>query len=406
MIPLPPEVRVVPEGLDATRFVLPKRTFGGARWPLGGVLLGAGLFATLFMVFWMQGPIRSGLEGHGLGRWLGLGFGLLGLPGLLVGIGLLLAGMAVLRGRSHAEILVTKDRIKLCERLGPARWTWQRPSAGVARVVLQKGLGTTSTNGGPAQSFGEGFGSLILEWSGAIKPLLLAFGYRYDLLPPLADELARRLSAVADVRDLALRPAIGVVERQTGGEGEDAPVPRPEGTDIAVEEHPSGIAIAVPASGLWKGSRGLFGFALAWNAFVGFMLVLVLAGTLKGKAGGPGWAMPLFLLPFLGIGVGLMAGAVSMGKRRVMLAVSGERLAYRSIGPFGTKERLVTRAQVRGVTVGPSGMEINDRPVYELQILLTGRPSKIGLLAQRTRAEQEWVAWVLRKALRVGVGRA
>jgi hypothetical protein len=53
---------------------------------------------------------------------------------------------------------------------------------------------------------------------------------------------------------------------------------------------------------------------------------------------------------------------------------------------------------IQDIRVGPSGTEINNRPVMELQILpVAGK--KIGLLWNRPREEQDWVAYLLRNAV-------
>ncbi len=404
MTKLPFDIRVVQEGLDATRFILPIRQLGKARGPLGGAMLGFGLLATVFMVFWMSGPIRSALGETGVGRWLGIGFGLLGLPGLVIGLALVAAGVLVLLSRSHTEILITADDVTAVERLGPARWRWRRPVTGIVRVVVQKGLGTSSTNGGPERPFGENLGSLLIESASGTKPLWVAPGYPHDMLRPLASELAKRFGATADSRELVpLRRGVGVVERSAGEAIPDDETPRPTGTDITVQEHAHGVAIEVPPAGLRKGSHGLFAFSLLWTALVGAMLVMVVVGAVRGRGDTP-MGVFVFIAAFLAIGVAMMVAAINAGRRRVLLAVAGNTLAYRVAGLFRTTERQVGGEQIRGISVGPSGMEVNDRPVYELQILLAGRTAKIGLLSQRSRAEQEWVAAVLRRALNVGRG--
>ena len=87
------DIRMVRDGLNVVRYILPRRNLGKMR-RLGWVPIAFGLFVTVFMFFWMWGPIASGLRSTGVGRWLGIGFGLLGLPGVAVGFGFLGAGLA------------------------------------------------------------------------------------------------------------------------------------------------------------------------------------------------------------------------------------------------------------------------------------------------------------------------
>jgi hypothetical protein len=57
--------------------------------------------------------------------------------------------------------------------------------------------------------------------------------------------------------------------------------------------------------------------------------------------------------------------------------------------------------EIKTVRVGPSGMEVNDVPVPELQI--HGHQDKLfGLLAGRDKQELTWMATVLRQAIKQG----
>ena len=67
-------------------------------------------------------------------------------------------------------------------------------------------------------------------------------------------------------------------------------------------------------------------------------------------------------------------------------------------GPFGTKQRDWAAEQIAKLFAGPSGMEVNEAPVLELQIV--GSDSKkFGLLAGRSDDELKWMAAELRAAL-------
>jgi hypothetical protein len=50
--------------------------------------------------------------------------------------------------------------------------------------------------------------------------------------------------------------------------------------------------------------------------------------------------------------------------------------------------------------LGRSGMEVNDKPVMELQIVCKDG-KKVGFLSQRNEGELLWIAAVLRQALDV-----
>lgn len=180
--------------------------------------------------------------------------------------------------------------------------------------------------------------------------------------------------------------------------------PPPAGSTILCERFADGVTIQVPAAGLWKGSKGLFVFALLWNsvvALVSFCLVGGVLGANRNNQMGDGWwVLPLMGLLFWGVGIGILLAAINMGRRRAALAVTGGSLMVLQTGLLGSKRRLWEPGEVEDVRTGPSGMKINDVPVLELQIFDGG--GKLGLLSGRSDEELEWLAGELRSALQVG----
>ena len=80
--------------------------------------------------------------------------------------------------------------------------------------------------------------------------------------------------------------------------------------------------------------------------------------------------------------------------------VEGRQLRVTTKGLFGTKERRWDRDEIAAIRADRSNMEVNDRPVIELQIQpRTGK--KTGLLAGRNEQELRWLATRLRQALQV-----
>jgi hypothetical protein len=78
-------------------------------------------------------------------------------------------------------------------------------------------------------------------------------------------------------------------------------------------------------------------------------------------------------------------------------------VGIRRIGPFGTKERLLPRAELAAICIGPSGMAVNDRPVMELQFHLHAPKKRVGCLSQLTDEELRWLAYELRRRLQLPV---
>ncbi len=392
---LPPEIKVIHDSLSLTRYVLPKRNLGAAR-KMGWVPIGFGVFVTIFMIFWMSGPISSGVRGQGVGQWLSIGFGLLGLPGLVVGLGLIGLGIAILTNIAHSEIVVGEGLICAIERIGVLPIRRKRLVSELHLFVVQKGgITVKNNNTGATTTYAPELASLEVETTTG-KPMKLVMGYPYELLRPLADVLASSLSLGGQSSPLeSPKPMIEVVVKEAGMPDEiERSVPKPAGTDIMFQEDARGLAISVPPKGLWKGSQGLFLFSLMWNGFMAVFTVLMFKGR-------PPLPVYLFVLGFWGIGILILCIAVNMAKKKVLIAVTNGVLAYRVMGPFKTSEQKIPLDIINTIQVGPSGMEVNDRPVIELQIIpKSGK--KIGLLSNRSDDEKQWLAYILRQTLKKG----
>jgi len=111
------------------------------------------------------------------------------------------------------------------------------------------------------------------------------------------------------------------------------------------------------------------------------------------------------------VGVWLLVSSISMGKRFTILDVVGDSLLISSTSPFRSRQHTFLAADLHSIKAGPSGTEINDVPVLELQIRHypaspeTGRSehaAKLGLLLSRSDEELEWLAALLADRLRLG----
>jgi hypothetical protein len=83
-----------------------------------------------------------------------------------------------------------------------------------------------------------------------------------------------------------------------------------------------------------------------------------------------------------------------------VFAAEGGRLRVETKGPFGSKQLEWSRGDISAIRADASGMEVNNRRLFELQIHpVTGK--KVGLLAGRDENELRWMATRLRRALDV-----
>lgn len=81
-----------------------------------------------------------------------------------------------------------------------------------------------------------------------------------------------------------------------------------------------------------------------------------------------------------------------------MVAVIEDSLLIKRTNLFGTKTHEWHKDALQNVAVGHSGIEVDRRPVRNLQII--PRDGKgVGLWAGRDDDELEWIAAVLRNAL-------
>jgi hypothetical protein len=177
--------------------------------------------------------------------------------------------------------------------------------------------------------------------------------------------------------------------------GVDGPPTRPPSTEVVADDQAPGVTLTVPAAGVGKGSKGLFGFGVIWNGFLvvfsAFVVPEVLADGVAGLALG---AIGVFWV----VGIGMILGALNMGLRSAVLAVADDRLTIEQRGLFGAKRREWARHEVKTICSGASGLEVNRVPILELQVFDTSN-RKHGVLAGRDHGELEWMASELSRAL-------
>jgi hypothetical protein len=183
---------------------------------------------------------------------------------------------------------------------------------------------------------------------------------------------------------------------------EEKGVVQPAGSLVIVERFPDGLTLQVPPAGVWRGTQGLFVFAIIWNGIVTMISAVMLAAVMSNKAKPDDsiWIMPLIMSIFWLVGIGMLLGALNMGRRKAAIAVTGGTLMVIQTGLFGTRQRDWQPGDVEAIRAGPSGMKINDRDVLELQIY-DGGASKFGLLCGRGDDELRWLAAELRQVLAV-----
>ena len=370
------------------RFEFPVRPLGAARL-MGVFLIGFGILFLWGPAHELWHTLQRSLNGtaHGAERI----FSLFEIPFLLGGLIPEAIGLLILFGRGRVEW--KEGRLRATEILGPFRWTRKLPAKPIARLEVAAPT-NVDRQGQPAPQAMERFSGMMVVYEDSTKKLLV-LGYPKDWVRDVANELKGFVGGAVSAVNA---PAVQVVDT-TGVIPDEADVTQPpDGSRVQLTEQVNGLRLNIPPAGLWRGSKGFILFPIAWCAFMAvFTTVALLPGT---KREGATLAFIPFLLLFWAIGLGLMAFVVNLGRRTAELVVEGSRLHVETKGLFGAKQLTWTREELAAIRVDRSNMEVNNRPVLELQIHpRTGK--KVGLLAGRDEEELRWLATKLRQALQL-----
>jgi hypothetical protein len=382
------------ESDDAVRYQLPLRPLGKYR-PFGLILIAFGLVLALAPTWGLSGVARGIFGNQGNAAILFTILMLLfDVPFLLAGFALIAFGFVLVAGRSVIEITATQ--LISFESVGSLGWRRRRPLEGLRKFKVE-GMAVKRNDKPVTEGPLSDLAALRGEFKNA-KSILLAPGYPRSWLRLVAEDIARRRPETDDVLDPeAESTKVQVVDEVDKDlDLEDYPE-QPAGSRARLERQPNSTVLTIPPAGLWRGSKGLFGMALFW---CGFMVVLSSIVTFAGI--GDGFLIFLaFAVVFWGVGIALLVGAINMGRRQAVLAVVDGTLMIYQTGLFGAKRNEWPKDAVAAIRTGPSGMEVNEVPVLELQIH-SKSGKKVGLLAGRNVDELRWLATVLRRALHAG----
>gem|GEM_PF-3374194 len=386
------------------RYVLPPRRVPHQR-PIGLGIVGVCLAILAIVVLISRGLWWASLTGLVGGGAPTPGLAMLLIPAVAA---LLMARgvrFGVLVAFGHSEIEVSARRVAGVHRFGPIRRRRSVRADTIERVIVEPGLGDRA--GKPEDAPGRGLANLVVERVHADedeRKMALTHAYPRATIDALAAAIGKRLSlpvAVEEPQSLRERH-----DRPRAGEDPGARrVPRPRRATGELVETAEGISVTLPPMGFFRGSKGLGSFSLLWLGFV------TIFSTFWGvsMAGKGASAVDIFPLLIVGVfwlvGFGMFYGAARSGRRRGLIDVAGRDLVItrQSIG----KPRVDgwNAAEIDRVTAGPSGTEINDKPVLELQVHLTGG-GKRGFFPERRDDELRWLAGEIGHALGLGADRS
>ncbi len=393
---------------DGVRYRLPKKQLGRNGRVGFWVLFGFGVVVAGFMVLWIQGPIRHALR-NGLnsgGDWFLLVFGLLGLPGLAFGLGLILLALWLIWGKTFIE--VRADRLHAVDQLGPLRWRRKRPIDAIRKIEVHGKMRPGQQGDGDRSEHVELTGLVVV--CDGLKPMRIFCGTTGEQTQQLAETLAAELDLATPDKLVSDKPAVEVVEVEDDEDDNDDQAARdrklaahqPGDSPITVERNADGISLAIPPLGVFKNKAGLFSFGLIWCVFSGVFTALFVVGAINGEGDSPaaeGWTgalfMVLFGLVFWGVGIGMVVAGWNMGRRRTVIDVVGDTLLFTQIAPLGQKQHEWRADEIESLAFGPSGIESNDVPI--MCIVVEPREGKTRkLLTGRDEGELQWLAAVLR----------
>lgn len=288
-----------------------------------------------------------------------------------VGIGLALG--AINMGKRRAVLAVVGDRLLALQTgiFGGKRQQWQKEEI----LEIRSGPSGMTVNDVP-----------VLELQ--IVPVT---GSKFGMLSGRDETELRWVAA-------KLRHALRIKWQDDGTTPFRERAEQPDTSDVNLEQRGDGLTLTVPPAGIFSGSKGLMTVALGWNGIVGIITAVLIGVLVWGQT--EVWFGLLILSIFWVIGLALLLGAVHMGTRRAVLAVVGEELLVMQTSIFGKKEHRWQRGDVNDIRTGPSGMKVNDRHILELHIMPKDG-AKVGMLAGREHDELDWLATVLRRALKL-----
>ena len=390
-----PEIRVETNGDEAT-YWLPVRPLGAIRW--------LGLLPIGFSVLWfsgvshiLQAVCRQFLDGkqHAVDyvfMVFVLGIALAGC--IPAGFGLL-----IMFGR--CRVRWRNGRLTVSETVGLFGWPRRLPRKAIRKFTLKTGV---SRNGQPVTTGAmAAMATLVAEFDGA-APRIVANGYPRNWMEALAADLSARAARsqpappAVEMRDLNSQPSeLSPWSCQLETPQSQAAPEQPADSKVVIQHQSASVVLEIPPAGLRKGSMGLFFFACLWCLLMLVFTVVAVFGKRGNPAAGSAPLWP-FLVGFWAVGLGMMAGAVNLGRRRATLTGGKSGLIVLQTGPFGVKRREFRRDQIAAIRTGPSNVLVNNSPVPELQIhSTTGK--KVGMFVGRDAGELQWMAAELMNAL-------
>jgi hypothetical protein len=386
---LPREI-LVEKTRDGIRFRLPPRRAGKIQL-IGLVPLAFGLTFMSVPFFWFAPFLKGVFTNPNWFHACALMFMGVWFLGTLRPVTF---GLLILCGRCTVEL--TRDWLRAVDSAGPFRKARRARREDIERFSVDV------ANERNLPSFLAVLRSLggLEAHVGTAKAMPVAIGYPKEWLTALGDELTRHINESNVIESHAPLPATEEVvkrlssDQDTSVASEEVAV-QPRTSQVRLEETADSVTLAIPPAGL-RGSKGMFSFGIVWCGFIAvFTGVFLFTGK---KDLGIIAPVLLFLSLFWTVGLAFLIAAINMARRRALFVATPNELRIAQENLFGKKAWSWARADLASVVVGKSGVEVNSRPLLELQVYFQNG-NKSGFLGGRDEAELQWVAGALRRKL-------
>jgi hypothetical protein len=403
MTALPSEITVAEFGGGEVCYRLPRRPSGLVRF--GGLL---GMAMGAFFASWpllglaflrsagppLDGPRRS-----------------LAVPILFVfePICFSLGGLLVFRGllglAGHTEIVVREGSLYSIDRWGFLRWTRRRP------LEKLRGFRLENRGGRPGvEERTEDWPTLKADF-GDGKSLMVCCGYPREWVLPLAEDLALKCRRQMSRYSATLTAPIPLpyVSEESATVRDRAR--QPAHSTAILERQADGFTITIPPVGLRRSCKGFFfAWCLIWNIFLVVFVPLFLPAAFRGEVKWEGTkeiVSPLFaclfMTPFLLVGVGSALAFSYRVRRSASIVVAGDTLKIVETTLFGTRQREWAARDLAGIRViSESSPDSEGGTRWTTTLNVHPKEGETyRYLSYRDKAELEWIATLLRPALRL-----
>ena len=187
-------------------------------------------------------------------------------------------------------------------------------------------------------------------------------------------------------------------EAGTGGEVDLSELSKaPPGARSQVDVGLDGIHVTLPRGVSRKAGCFLALFAIFWNALTWTFVVVFVWGVLKGEVQDdmPVWAMGIFLLPFVAVGIGVALGALWMFLARPHLKVSPD-LVIHYVQCFG---RDWSRKEIPAGEIEEVG--VRESEGGESSVVIRSDKAIIRVAGRIDSAEKAWLSKLVEQVVSV-----